>query len=281
MLSALPNNLEIQNLTSENRLNLSINNQQDIVMDNNQGNYDFDRVFTAFNSFDDNSQFVRFKSVNLSWNFNNPCPHCGCTLFFVGDIASVRSKCCASGRILLPGNSYPHLNPLPPVLLKYCMQNKNHMGRNSVSYNNVLSLGACGVENESNTGGFESIHGDHSLLLHGRMYHFLPNNSRTGGLYFFTYDAMQEMQIYGDRTMNQRNNLGEVKHYRFYSNIGAELYREQTEINYLVQECIAQGELVRQEIVPMLNLNTTRFDIAYCVRGFQPSKQKNRISPKE
>ena len=161
------------------------------------------------------------------------------------------------------------------------MQNKNHMGRNSVSYNNVLSLGACGVENESNTGGFESIHGDHSLLLHGRMYHFLPNNSRTGGLYFFTYDAMQEMQIYGDRTMNQRNNLGEVKHYRFYSNIGAELYREQTEINYLVQECIAQGELVRQEIVPMLNLNTTRFDIAYCVRGFQPSKQKNRISPKE
>jgi len=81
--------------------------------------------------------------------------------------------------------------------------------------------------------------------------------------------------------MNQRNDLGEVKHYRFYSNIGAELYREQTEINYLVQECIAQGELVRQEIVPMLNLNTTRFDIAYCVRGFQPSKQKNRISPKE
>ena len=68
MLSALPNNLEIQNLTSENRLH-----QQDIVMDNNQGNYDFDRVFTAFNSFDDNSQFVRFKSANLSWNFNNPC----------------------------------------------------------------------------------------------------------------------------------------------------------------------------------------------------------------
>jgi len=74
--------------------------------------------------------------------------------------------------------------------------------------------------------------------------------------------------------MNQRNDLGEVKHYRFYSNIGAELYREQTEINYLVQECIAQGELVRQEIVPMLNLNTTTFDIASIV--LEDSNRPNR-----
>jgi len=74
--------------------------------------------------------------------------------------------------------------------------------------------------------------------------------------------------------MNQRNDLGEVKHYRFYSNIGAELYREQTEINYLVQECIAQGELVRQEIVPVLNLNTTTFDIASIVS--EDSNRPNR-----
>ena len=145
------------------------------------------------------------------------------------------------------------------------MENKNHMGRNSVSYNNVLSLGACGVENDSGTGGFETINGDHSLLLHGRMYHFLPNNTRTGGLYFFTYDAIQEMRLFGDSSMNQRNEHGEIKHYRFYPNIGTELYNEQKRINYLVRECVAQGERVRQEIVPTINLSTTQFDIASIV----------------
>jgi len=139
------------------------------------------------------------------------------------------------------------------------------MGRNSVSYNNLLSLGACGIENDSGTGGFETIHGDHSLLLHGRMYHFLPNNSPTCGLYFFTYDAIQEMQVYGDRTMNQRDNQGEIKHYRFYAKIGAALYHEQTQLNYLVQECVSQGERVRQEVIPVLNLPTTTFDIASIV----------------
>ena len=73
------------------------------------------------------------------------------------------------------------------------------------------------------------------------------------------------MQVYGDRTMNQRDDHGEIKHYRYYANIGAALYHEQTQVNYLVQECVSQGERVRQEVIPVLNLPTTTFDIASIV----------------
>jgi len=230
-----------------------------------RGNYDFNIVFPEPSRQRARGDSIYFKALHLSWDLRKPCVYCGCVMFFSDDDAAARKKCCDNGRIFTPGHAYPHLKPLPAVLLKYCMQFKNHMGRNSVSYNNVLSLGVCGIENESGHGGFETIHGDHSLLLHGRMYHFLPNNTRTGGLYFFTYDAMQEMQNYGDRSMNQRDENGEIKHYRFYPNIGGALYDEQKQINYLVQECVAQGERVRQEIMPVINLTTTTFDIASIV----------------
>ena len=232
---------------------------------NNRGRYDFNRIFTEPPPREGRSAVLRFKPLRLQWNLAYPCPHCGCVLSFVGDDLRIRQKCCSNGYILRNINSFPHLKPLPPALLNYCLNYKNHMGRNAVSYNNLLSLGACGVENESETGGFETIHGDHSLLLHGRTYHFLPNNTRTGGLHFFTYDAMQEMQSYGDRTMNTRNENGEIKHYRFYGNIGEALYNEQVQINYLVRECVAQGNFARQEIMPRLNLSTTAFEIASIV----------------
>ena len=57
---------------------------------------------------------------------------------------------------------------------------------------------------------------------------------------FHLYDAIQEMRLFGDISMNQRNEHGEKKHYRFHPNIGTELYNEQKRINYLVRECVAQ-----------------------------------------
>ena len=248
------------------RPTISSTTRESPASQNNRGYYDFNRIYAEPPLREGRNTVVRFKSLRLQWTLANPCPHCGCVLFFAGDELKIRQKCCSNGQILRSNNSYPHLKPLPPALLNYCLNYKNHMGRNAVSYNNLLSLGACGIENESETGGFETIHGDHSLLLHGRTYHFLPNNTRTGGLYFFTYDAMQEMQSYGDRTMNTRNENGEIKHYLFYGNIGEALYNhEQVQINYLVRECIAQGNLARQEIMPRLNLSTTAFDVASIV----------------
>ena len=219
-----------------------------------RGEYNFER------SFIDHTR--NFKSLNLLWDVNRPCQYCGCVYFLIGDSVDIRKKCCNGGELFNESTKYPHLNPLPPSLLYFITQRKNHMGRNSVSYNNTLSLGATGIENESKTGGYETIHGDHSVLLHGRTYHFLPNNSRTGGLYFFTYDALQEMNEYGDKMLNSRDKNQEIKHYRFYPEIATALFNELKMINHYVRDCIAIGNQVRDELTMQINLTTTSFEIA-------------------
>ena len=37
-------------------------------------------------------------------------------------------------------------------------------------------------------GGFDTIHGDHAVRLHGRTYHFLTDNQGNAGLNIFTFD---------------------------------------------------------------------------------------------
>ena len=231
--------------------------QVQIVEEVTLGEYDYERTYDAEN-------IHYFRSLDLMWDIDNPCSYCGCSFFLYGDYNGVeaRKKCCNSGKIFDVSSNYPHLDPLPPKLLHYITQRKNHMGRNSVSYNNILSLGATGVENESNTGGYETIYGDHSVLLHGRTYHFLPNNSRTGGLYFFTYDAMQEMNEYGNNILNSRDKDNQIKHYRFYSEIATDLYNELKLINHYVRDCIAIGNHVRDELTLQTNLTTTSLEIA-------------------
>ena len=130
-----------------------------------RGIYNFSRSY-------DRSGLTVFKSLTLEWDYENPCRFCGCIMYFVDDKPNVRKKCCNNGKIFLPDSNYPHLQALPDVLLEYCVARKNHMGRNSVSYNNILCLGATGCENETGRGGYETINGDHSFLLHGRMYHY-------------------------------------------------------------------------------------------------------------
>ena len=233
------------------------------------GIYDFERSYSSL-------IHAPLKSLIVRWDIQNPCPHCGCVLFFTEDKANIRKKCCNNGKIFEHQSQYPALRPLPAALLHYCVHRKNHMGRNSVSYNQVLALGATGADNDSNHGGFETIHGNHSFLLHGRMYHCLPDhNSRTGGLYFFTYDAIQQMQEYGDRCLNKRDESGQIKHYRFYKDIAASIYTELKENNYLVQDCVAIGEHVRQEATLTINLRTSAFDVATIIS--EESDRPNRV----
>ena len=116
-------------------------------------------------------------------------------------------------------------------------------------------------ENESTTGGYETIYGDHSVLLHGRTYHFLPNNSRTGGLHFFKDDAMQEMNAYGNKLLNSRDKDNQIKHYRFYSEITTDLFNELKSIYHYVRDCIAIGNHVRDEFSLQTNLTTTSLEI--------------------
>ena len=159
--------------------------------------YDFNRNFEIQSP-------SSLKSLDLKCDFDKPCCHCGCILYFTDEPFALRKKCCNNGKFFLQNSEFPLLQSLPPELFRLCTTRNNHMGRNSVSYNYVLSLGSTGVENKTGEGGFETIHGDHSFLLHRRMYNCLPHQeSRTGGLYFFTYDTIQQMVEYGERASSK------------------------------------------------------------------------------
>jgi hypothetical protein len=87
------------------------------------------------------------------------------------------------------------------------------IARSSSTYNNILALGATGVENETNKGGWEKIHGDHSVTLHGRTYHFLPpaqTLNPTGGISYFTFDtpaAYTALDKHADRVNRRKTGM--------------------------------------------------------------------------
>jgi hypothetical protein len=78
---------------------------------------------------------------------------------------SARRKCCLDGAALL--DDYPRLMFLTPSVKEAMVHNIKHFSRASSSYNNILSLGATGIENGKG-GGWEKIQGDHSCKLNGR-----------------------------------------------------------------------------------------------------------------
>jgi len=92
------------------------------------------------------------------------------------------------------------------------------IARSSSTYNNILALGATGVENETNKGGWEKIHGDHSVTLHGRTYHFLPpaqTLNPTGGISYFTFDtpaAYTALDKHADRVNRRKTGMFSLYH---------------------------------------------------------------------
>jgi hypothetical protein len=59
----------------------------------------------------------------------------------------------------------------------------------SNQYNNILSLGAIGIDNEQPTPGWDVIRGSHSVRLSGRTYHFIPASNTRGGIQYFLHDG--------------------------------------------------------------------------------------------
>ena len=57
-------------------------------------------------------------------------------------------------------------------------------------YNNILALGAVGVENDRG-GGWEHINGPHAVTLYGRTYHKFNNTNGRGGFQYFVYCASE------------------------------------------------------------------------------------------
>lgn len=96
-------------------------------------------------------------------------------------------------------------------------------------YNNILSLAAVGIENESG-GKWDEIHGVHAVRLSGRTYHKFHSSEGRGGLQYFIFCA-EEMA---------RNH---ALQFNLDDNILAEIFKLLNGINSFCQECRQIGTL--------------------------------------
>jgi len=172
--------------------------------------------------------------LNITWDYSKPCPHCE-YVHLKGASSGQREKCCLNGQALR--EPFPQLRPLPPKMLHYARDRIHHMGRNSVSYNSVLCCAATGVENNEG-GGFDVIHGDHAVRLHGRTYHFLPTSAGNGGLNYFTFDSLASCTEYATTTLNNA-----AKGYqRIIQPFLKDIYEELMQYNAICHDCEQIGQ---------------------------------------
>ena len=139
------------------------------------------------------------------------------------------------------------------------------MGRNSVSYNNVLCCAATGVENNEG-GGFEVMHGDHAVRLHGRTYHFLTSSSGNAGLNFFTFDSSTNCMQYATNTLNNESR----GYQRIIPSFLHNIFNELKEYNIICQECEQIGCFAKDymdsnstiDTIATINETTSYLDVA-------------------
>ena len=204
----------------------------------------------------------RFKKLNLAWNYKEPCVHC--EYVHLNEATSgEKYKCCLHGRAF--DESFPQLKELPPKLLHYAWDRVQHMGRNSVSYNNVLCCAATGVENHEG-GGFETIHGDHAVRLHGRTYHYLTSSTGNAGLNFFTFDSLANCTHYATNSLNNAEKGFERIIPTFLANIFDELKthnsicRECEQIGYYAKDYMSSSSTIN--VIATINETTSYLDVA-------------------
>jgi hypothetical protein len=121
----------------------------------------------------------------LECKWNKPCKY-GCGYIHLDSATpNMLSNCCYNGK-LSPQTGLPeykkfgNLIPLSEEMQELFVDNIEHFGPLSSTYNNVLSMAAVGVENgnkatgvkNSHPGGFERRVGDHCVTINGRTYHF-------------------------------------------------------------------------------------------------------------
>jgi hypothetical protein len=200
-----------------------------------------------------------YDSLRMSWDFQNPCRHCG-YVYLTCEDCNVRQQCCSSGKYMR-NDSVPKLLPLPPALEHLALHRIEHMGPKSSYYNNILSMGVTGIDNGKG-GGWESIRGAHAIKLNGRTYHYLPKTGGTGGLQYFTWDASDAMYAHS-ADINRRTE------HVMQSNL-QHIYRELQQCNYIVQELhqigvLADSEEITdhncQDVILKMNVQTSAFDV--------------------
>ena len=139
------------------------------------------------------------------------------------------------------------------------------MGRNSVSYNSLLSCAATAVENGEG-GGFDVIHGDHAVRLHGRTYHFVPSSKGKGGIQYFTFDSLANCRKYATEKLNNEEK-GYVRIIPFFLD---NIFKELQHYNVICQECEQIGHFAREhvhdpgtrDVFATINETTSYLDVA-------------------
>jgi hypothetical protein len=162
-----------------------------------------------------------FATIKQEWDYEKLCQYCSC-LYLKSQ--SIRKQCCMEG-MALQGNNFPNFGDLPTTLAFYTYERLEHMSAKSSFYNGVLALGATAIDNGTG-GGWEKIVGDHSVKLHGRTYHFLPQTGGCGGLEYFTFNAQEMLMRHAD---SLNGNICQ--------SILDRLFSELKFVNLLIQEC--------------------------------------------
>jgi len=141
--------------------------------------------------------------------------------------------------------------------------------RDSNKYNNILALGAVGIENAKPQRGYDHIVGNHCLRMSGRSYHFIPKSNSASGVQYFLHSGRQEeMAKHGEErqvdVVKLKGLYDELLHgnklCKLYSLIGATADRE-------LQGRPRGNEIddaiyVKSTLIPILNLVTQQFDVS-------------------
>ena len=132
--------------------------------------------------------------IKQKWDDENPCEYCYC-IYLKSVKKKARKRCCNNGEYLQHDSVFPKLDMLPETLKWMCLEKGEHFGKNSAKYNNILSIGSTGIENNRG-GGHEQIIGDSAVKMNGRSYHFLSNTNKTfSGIKYFTFDRLEVAQL--------------------------------------------------------------------------------------
>jgi len=199
--------------------------------------------------------------------WNTPCQF-GCGYMHLQSATNEKMKCCIEGSVNFAVTKYPLLYPLPSNI-KLIFENTKNFSRISSTYNNILAMGATGVDNGKG-GGFENnMHGDHAVKLNGSTYHFIPpayssTTEPSGGLSYFIFDAQAAMLSHANLRNNGNNGIGTD---RIDESVLMQLYDDLRTKNYLCQELLQIGQHVNnaersRHLTADINASITYFEVA-------------------
>ena len=154
----------------------------------------------------------------------------------------------------------------------YYVDNQGFAEKSSV-YNNILALGAVGVENDRG-GGWEKINGPHAVSLYGRTYHKFNNSSGRGGFQYFVYCASESAANHAAQFNCDPNTILQLfnglkitnSHCRECVTIGMKADVLEMAESGLIEEF---GKLLKDEVIAEINQKTDFFDVSAVVgEGF-------------